>query len=110
MEFPQDERFFSPNGKNLLPCGKFNDIDAKQTRICDFHHAELAKDKLFILCWKIYRTVRDFYRAARKISRRAGTCPGNAPSYVVLLLFHEIIPLNGCVFSALCPVLQPSFS
>jgi hypothetical protein len=28
-QFPHGERFFSPYGKNLSPCGKFNDIDAK---------------------------------------------------------------------------------
>jgi hypothetical protein len=31
-KFPHGERFFSPYGKNLSPCGKFNDIDAKQTK------------------------------------------------------------------------------
>jgi hypothetical protein len=29
-QFPHGERFFSPHGKNLSPCGKFNDIDVKQ--------------------------------------------------------------------------------
>jgi hypothetical protein len=38
---------------------------------------ELAKVKFFILFWKIYRTVRDFYSMGRKISRCAGTCPGH---------------------------------
>jgi hypothetical protein len=33
-KFPHGERFFLPYGKNLLPCGEFNDIDAKQTKIC----------------------------------------------------------------------------
>jgi hypothetical protein len=28
-KFPHGERFFSLYGKNLSPCGKFNDIDAK---------------------------------------------------------------------------------
>jgi hypothetical protein len=28
-KFPHGERFFSPYGKNLSSCGKFNDIDAK---------------------------------------------------------------------------------
>jgi hypothetical protein len=40
---------------------------------------EPANDKLFILYLRIYRTARDFYRKGRKISRRAGTCPGHVP-------------------------------
>jgi hypothetical protein len=49
-KFPHGERFFSPDGKNLSPCGKFNDNDAKQKKICAFTVRELANDKLFILC------------------------------------------------------------
>jgi hypothetical protein len=48
--FPHGERFFSPYGKNLSPCGKFNDIDAKRFSI--LHVREPAKDKLFILWLK----------------------------------------------------------
>jgi hypothetical protein len=65
----------SPYGKNLSPYGKFNDIDAKhkqKSAILSVRYT--AYDKLFIFCWRIYRTVRDFYRAVRKISHRAGTC------------------------------------
>jgi hypothetical protein len=29
-EFPHGERFFPPYGKNLSPCGKFNDAKHKQ--------------------------------------------------------------------------------
>jgi hypothetical protein len=49
-KFPYGERFFSPYGKNLSPCGKFNDINAKnkQTSVI-LPMRELAKDKLFIL-------------------------------------------------------------
>jgi hypothetical protein len=36
-KFPHGEKFFSPYGKNLSPCGKFNDIAAKHKIICDFH-------------------------------------------------------------------------
>jgi hypothetical protein len=62
--------FFSPCGKNLSPCGKFNDIYAKHKQ----KSAILAVwgttyDKLFILCWRIYRTVRDFYRTVRDFYR-----------------------------------------
>jgi hypothetical protein len=49
-KFPHGERFFSPYGKNLLPCGKFNDIDAKhKQKSVTLLGRELAKDKLFIL-------------------------------------------------------------
>jgi hypothetical protein len=60
-KFPHGERFFSPYGKNLSPCIKFNDIDAKhKQKSMIFTVRELAKDELFILCWKIYCTLRDF--------------------------------------------------
>jgi hypothetical protein len=79
-QFPHGERFFSPNGKNLSPCSKFNDIDAKHKQKSAISTVrELAKDKLFILCWLIYRTARDLFRTVRKISRRAGTGPGHIP-------------------------------
>jgi hypothetical protein len=79
-KFPQGERFFSPYGKNLSQCGKFNDIDANyKQKSAILPVQELAKDKLFILCWRIYCTARDFYHIGRKISRRAGTCPGHVP-------------------------------
>jgi hypothetical protein len=65
-KFVHGERFFSPYGKNLSPCGKFNDSDAK-------HNHCLYSG------WRIYRTARVFYRMGRKISRRAGTCPGQVP-------------------------------
>jgi hypothetical protein len=43
---------------------------------------ELAYDNLLIFCWRIYRTVKDFYRTVRKISHRAGTCPPwHVPGY-----------------------------
>jgi hypothetical protein len=49
-KFPHGERFFSPYGKNLLPCGKFNDIDAKhKQKAAIFTMRELARDKLFTL-------------------------------------------------------------
>jgi hypothetical protein len=49
-KFLQGERLFSPYGKNLLPCGKFNDIDAKHKQKSVILPArELAKDKSFIL-------------------------------------------------------------
>jgi hypothetical protein len=48
-KFPHGEKFFWPYGKNLLPCGKFNDIDAKHKKNAILHVRELAKDKLFIL-------------------------------------------------------------
>jgi hypothetical protein len=79
-KFPHCERFFSPYGNNLLPCGKFNDIDAKQKQKSTMLPVrEPAKDKLFILYLRIYRTARDLYRMGRKISRCAGTCPGHVP-------------------------------
>jgi hypothetical protein len=65
-KFPHGERFFSPYGKNLSPCGNFNDIIAKHKH-CLYSG------------WRIYRTARDFYRTGRKISRRAGTCPEQVP-------------------------------
>jgi hypothetical protein len=65
-KFPHGERFFFLCGKNLFPCGKFNDIDAKQISAI-LPVRELAKDRLFTLCWWIYRTGRDFYRTGRKI-------------------------------------------
>jgi hypothetical protein len=77
-KFPHGERFFSPYGKNLSPCGKFNDIDAKhKQKSAILPMRELAKDGLFILWLRIYRTERDFYHTGRKISRHAGTCPGH---------------------------------
>ena len=61
--------FFSPCGKNLSPCGKFNDIYAKhKQKSAILAVRDTAYDKLFILCWRIYRTVRDFYRTVRKKS------------------------------------------
>jgi hypothetical protein len=49
-KFPHDERFFSPYGKNLSPCGKFNDINAKhKQKTAILPVREPAKDKLFIL-------------------------------------------------------------
>jgi hypothetical protein len=66
-KFPHSERFFSPYGKNLSPRGKFNDIIAKHK------HCLYAG-------WRIYRTARKISRSTeRKISRRAGTCPGQVP-------------------------------
>jgi hypothetical protein len=45
--FPHGKRFFSPYGKNLWPCGKFNDIDAKhKQKSAIFPVRELAKDRL----------------------------------------------------------------
>jgi hypothetical protein len=41
-KFPHGESFFSPYGRNLLPCGKFNDIDDK-------HKQKSAINKLFTL-------------------------------------------------------------
>jgi hypothetical protein len=77
-KFPHGNRFFSLYGKNLSPCGKFNDIDAKHNqKSVIFTMRELAKDKLFTLCWKIYRMVRNFYCTGRIIFRCAGTCPGH---------------------------------
>jgi hypothetical protein len=50
-KFPHGERFFSLYGKNLSPCGKFYDIDAKhKQKSAILPVRELAKDKLFILC------------------------------------------------------------
>jgi hypothetical protein len=47
---PYGERFFSPYSKNLSPCGKFNDIDAKcKQKSAIFPVREPAKDRLFIL-------------------------------------------------------------
>jgi hypothetical protein len=49
-KFPHGERFFSPYSKNLLPCGKFNYIDAKhKQKSVILPLREPAKDKLFIL-------------------------------------------------------------
>jgi hypothetical protein len=43
-------RDFSRCGKNLSPCGRFNDIDAKhEQKSAILPVRELAKDKLFIL-------------------------------------------------------------
>jgi hypothetical protein len=48
-KFPHCERFFSPYGKNLSLCGKFNDIDAKHKhKSAILPVREPAKDKLFI--------------------------------------------------------------
>jgi hypothetical protein len=59
---------FSTYGGKLSSCGKFNDIDAKhKQKSVILTVQELFFDKLFIRCWKIYRTVR-------KISHRAETC------------------------------------
>jgi hypothetical protein len=70
-KFPHGEWFFSPYGK-------FNDIHANhKQKSAIFTVQELAKDQLFILCWKIYRTVRDFYHTAWKISHHVGTCLGH---------------------------------
>jgi hypothetical protein len=67
-QFPNGERFFSFYGKNLSPWGKFNDINAKhKQKSVIFTLRELAKDKLLILCWKIYRMARYFKHTARKI-------------------------------------------
>jgi hypothetical protein len=65
-KFPHGERFFSPYGKYLSPCGKFNDIIAKHKH-CLYSG------------WRICRTARDFYRTGRKLSRSAGTFPGQEP-------------------------------
>jgi hypothetical protein len=44
-KFWHGERFFSPYGKNLSPCGKFNDIDAKhKQKSAILPVRELAKD------------------------------------------------------------------
>jgi hypothetical protein len=49
-QFPHGERFFSPYSKNLSPCGKFNDINAKhKQKSAILPVREPAKDKLFIL-------------------------------------------------------------
>jgi hypothetical protein len=46
-KFPHGKQFFSPCGKNLSPCGKFNDIDAKhKQKSAIFTVRELAKVKL----------------------------------------------------------------
>jgi hypothetical protein len=67
--------FFSPRGKHLSRCGKFNDNGAKhKQKSAILTVQKLVYDKLFILLWKIYHTVSDFYRTVRKISHRAGTC------------------------------------
>jgi phosphorylcholine metabolism protein LicD len=68
---------FSTNNAaiNILKSRKFNDINSKHKQKSAILTVwELLYDKLFILCWKIYRTVRDFYRTVRKISHCAGTC------------------------------------
>jgi hypothetical protein len=50
-KFPHGKRFFSPYGKYLSHCGKFNDIDAKhKQKSAILPVRELAKDKLFLLC------------------------------------------------------------
>jgi hypothetical protein len=79
-KFPHGERFFSPYGKNLSSCGKFNDIDAnhKQKSLI-LPVREPAKDKLFILYLEDLTHGEKFYRTGRKISCRAGTCPGHVP-------------------------------
>jgi hypothetical protein len=49
-KFPYGKRFFSPYGKNLSPCGKFNDIDAThKQKSAILPMWEPAKDKLFIV-------------------------------------------------------------
>jgi hypothetical protein len=54
-KFPHGERFVSPYGKNLSPCGKFNDSDAKhKQKSAILPVRELANDKLITLCWMIY--------------------------------------------------------
>jgi hypothetical protein len=52
-KFPHGKRFFSPYGKNLSPCGKFNDIIAKHKH-CSYSG------------WRIYRTARDFTERVEK--------------------------------------------
>jgi hypothetical protein len=53
-QLPHGERFFSRYGKNLSPCGKFNDIDSKnKQKSAIFTVRELAKDKLFILYYSM---------------------------------------------------------
>jgi hypothetical protein len=49
-KFPRGDRFFSPYGKNLLLCSKFNNIDAKhKQKSAVLPVRELAKDRLFII-------------------------------------------------------------
>jgi hypothetical protein len=63
---PHGERFFSPYVKNLSPCSKFIDIDAKhKQKSVILPVREPAKDKcLYSKClystWRIYRMARDF--------------------------------------------------
>jgi hypothetical protein len=48
-KFPHGKGVFSPYGKNLLPCGKFDDIDAKHNQKSTIiPMREPAKDILFI--------------------------------------------------------------
>jgi hypothetical protein len=73
-------RFFSPYGKNLSPCGKFNGIGAKhKQKSAILNMRELAKEKLFILWLEDLPHGERFLPMRRKISRRAGTCPGHVP-------------------------------
>jgi hypothetical protein len=47
-KFPHGERFFSPYSKNLSPCGKFNDINAKnKQKSAILPVLEPGKDRLF---------------------------------------------------------------
>jgi hypothetical protein len=66
-KFTNGERFFSAYGKNLLPCGKFNAIYAKRIqKYAIFTMRELAKDKLFILCWKMQVHVNGTWKKRKK--------------------------------------------
>jgi hypothetical protein len=58
-QFPHGERFFLPYGKNNLPCGKFNDIDAKYKQKSEiFTVRELAKDQ--VLCAAHNKVLKKF--------------------------------------------------
>jgi hypothetical protein len=79
-KFPHGERFFSLYSKNLWPCGKFNDIDAKhKQKPAILPVREPAKDKLFTLYLEDLPYGERFLPYGRKISRRDGTCPGHVP-------------------------------
>jgi hypothetical protein len=75
-KFPHSERFFSPFGKNLSPCGKFNGMQNINKNLGFSPCGNRLRINCLYSTWRIYCTARDLYRTGRKISRRAGTCPG----------------------------------
>jgi hypothetical protein len=111
-KFPHGERVFSPYGKNLSLCSKFNDIDAKHKQKSSILPVqELVKDKLFILwledlphskrllpygeknlsaCGNLSRTRPGLERSLHQMGRKSPDKQWNRQNSI---LFHETIPL-----------------